>query len=220
MDAVPPPLNLIEVVEPSAFRTGKRVPYGDLLARLRKRWYVDTSLGRVFFKRLSQLDRDRIYVEYANAHPEFADMVQDAEILKEFVSKGVPLDKPHLEKLATLNRMLIPVQKLQAATCILDIDERGNEKPAFGSMEEYDAFLSALQPPEVDMIYSLLNEMVSTTPITEESHVMLALAKEYNIPLAKDLTLENMTAEIADALVENAEAQSEAMRKELSKLKG
>jgi hypothetical protein len=29
-----------------------------------------------------------------------------------------------------------------------------------------------------------------------------------------------MTAEIADALVENAEAQSEAMRKELSKLKG
>ncbi len=213
-------MNLIEVSEPEAYVAGNRVPFGELLKRFQKRWYVDTSLGRVFFKRLSQLDRDRIYVEYANNNPEFPQMVQDAEILREFQSKGVPLDKPHMEKLERLNRMLIPIQKLQAATCVLDIDERGKEKPAFASMEVYDAFLSALQPAEVDAIYAILRDMTSTAPITEDSHTMLALAKEYNIPIAKDLTLENMPAEIADALVDNAEKVGDAMRREMARTKG
>jgi hypothetical protein len=130
------------------------------------------------------------------------------------------LDKEHLEKLAGLNRAMIPIQKLQAATCIVDIDEHGKEKPAFASMTDYDAFLSALLPEEVDALYAILRDMTSTTPITEESHTILALAKEYNIPLADGLTAENMTAEIADALVENAQVQGDALRHEMTKLRG
>jgi hypothetical protein len=198
---------------------GKRVPFGELSKRFAKRWYVDMSVGRVIFRRLGQLDRDRIYVDYSVSHPEFADMVQDAEILREFQATGVPLDKPHLEKLAGLNRAMIPIQKLQAATCIVDFDEGGNERPAFASMTDYDAFLSALLPEEVDALYAILRDMTSTAPITEDSHTILALAKEYNIPLADGLTAENMSAEIADALVENAQVQGDAFRHEMAKLK-
>lgn len=191
---------------------GKRVPYGTLASRFRKRWFLDTSLGRVFFRRLGQLGRDEANMEYALAHPEFEQLVLDAEILREFVSKGIPLDKPHTEKLAALNRAMIPMQKLQASKCIIDIDEAGREHKAFESMEDYDAFLSSLQPSEVDTVYAILREMTSTEPITEESHVMLALAKEYGIPIAEGLTLENMSAEIADALTENVKIQIEAAK--------
>ena len=218
---VAPPLNLIEVSEPRlALAGGKRVPFGELTKRYNTKWYIDTSLGRVFFKRLSQLDRDALYVQYATEHPEFAQMVQDAEILREFQEKGVPLDKAHTDKLANLNRMLIPVQKLQASRCVLDIDESGKWRSAFASMDEYDAFLSALQPGEVDMVYAILRDMTSTAPITEESHTLLALAKEYNIPIAEGLTLDNMSAEIADALVENATLIGEETRREMTRLKG
>lgn len=218
---VAPPLNLIEVSEPKlALAGGKRVPFGELTKRFNKRWKLDTSLGRVFFKRLSQLDRDAVYVQYATEHPEFAQMVQDAEILREFQEKGVPLDKAHQEKLTNLNRMLIPVQKLQASRCILDIDESGKERPAFASMDEYDAFLSALQPGEVDTVYAILRDMVSTAPITEESHMLLAVAKEYGIPIAEGLTVDNMSAEIADALVENTQLIGEETRREMTRLKG
>jgi hypothetical protein len=213
-------VNLIEVTGPEAYTDGVRVPYEELRKRYRERWYVDTSLGRVFFKRLSQLDRDAVYVQYASEHPEFAQMVQDAEILREFQAKGVPLDKAHMDKLANLNRMLIPVQKVQASRCILDIDESGGEHPAFDNMTDYDAFLSALQPDEVDRIYAILREMTSTAPITEDSHVLLALAKEYGIPIAEGLTVDNMSAEIADALVDNAEKVSEETRREMAKLRG
>jgi len=221
MDAVSPPLNLIEVTEPRlALAGGKRVPFADLANRFDKIWYRDLSLGRVFFRHLGQLGRDEANLEYALEHPEFAQMVQDADILREFQSKGIPLDKPHLEKLEKLNRALIPVQKLHASKCIIDIDEGGKEHKAFPNMRAYDAFLSSLQPSEVDTVYAILREMTSLAPITEESHTLIALAKEYHIPLAEGLTVENMSAEIADALVENAVIQADAARREMSGLKG
>ena len=217
---VAPPLNPIEISEPRrALEGGKRISFADLAKRYDTVWYIDTSLGRVFFRKLGQLARDEANLEYAIAHPEFVQMVQDAEILREFQSKGVPLDKPHLDKLEKLNRDLIPVQKVYASKCIVDIDEAGVEHKAFPDMKAYDAFLSSLQPDEVDAVYAILRDMTSPAPITEESHTMLLLAKEYGVPLAEGLTLENMSAEIADALVENATIVSEENQRAMAKVR-
>ncbi len=216
---VSPPLNLIEVSEPRrALDGGKRVPFGEFTKRFNTVWYRDFSVGRVFFRRLGQLGRDEANLEYYLEHPEFAQLEQDRAILGEFLSKGVPLDKPHMDKLEKLNLAMIPLKKAHQSKCIIDIDEHGVEHKAFPDMRAYDAFLSALQPEEVDVVYAILAEMIKTEPITEESHAMLLLAKEYGVPLAEGLTVENMTAEIADALAENTIMVAEENQRAMSKV--
>jgi hypothetical protein len=92
------------------------------------------------------------------------------------------------------------------------------ENPKFVSLEDYDAFLTALDAEEVTKLYVLLSELTSVRSATASCEILLTIAKEYGIPLSNDLTLENMTAEQADILVNTLEKKGELMKREMDKI--
>lgn len=218
---VSPPLDLIEIDARHAPKPDdyKRVSWGQITKELDKVWYLDLSVGRVFFRRLGQLKRDDVNIAWAREHPEFVQLVQDAEVLREFAENGVPLDPAHRKKLEDLNLAMLPVEKMQYLECIYDQAEDGTFVKAMHTMAELDGFLSALEPKEVDKVYAVLREMVTSRPITEESKMLLMLAQEFNIPLAKDLTADNMTAEMTDALVSALAERGAAVQAEMERMK-
>ena len=182
-------------------------------------WYLDTSLGKVFFKRLGQLKRDEVNLQWARTHPEFIEMVQDAETLREFAENGVKLDPAHRKKLADLNTAMMPIEKMMYLECVMTQDDAGEFVKAMPTLHDLDAFLSALEPQEVDKVYTILRDMITSRPITQESSMLLMVAQEYNIGLAKDLTLDNMTAEIGDALIQSMADRGEALQGEMRRMK-
>jgi hypothetical protein len=197
----------------------RRVSWGEVTKALDKYYYVDLSVGRVFFKRLGQFARDAVNIRYAREHPEFAQMAQDAEILREFADNGIPLDPAHLQKLQDLRDALRPVEKMHYLECIYDQKNDGIFVHPMTTVAELDAFFTVLLPAEVDRVYQILQEMITSRPITDESKTLLLLAQEFGIPVAKDLTADNMTAEMTDALASALVARGEEMRAEMGRLK-
>lgn len=220
IEIVAPPMNLIEIdagrlPKPDDY---KRVSWGEITKAYGAAWYMDLSVGRVFFKRLGQIRRDDVNARWAREHPEFVEIVRELDILREFADNGVPLDHAHTKKLEELNFALMPIEKLQYLECVFDQGDDGKLHKCLNSVDELDAFLSALLPAEVDAVYAALREMITSRPITEDSKVLLMIAQEYHIPIAKDVSLDTMTAEMADALVNTVVEKGEAMRAEMGRL--
>jgi hypothetical protein len=197
----------------------RRVSWGEVTKALDKYYYVDLSVGRVFFRRLGQFARDAVNIRYAREHPEFAQMAQDAEILREFADNGIPLDDAHMRKLQDMREALMPVEKWHYLECIYDQKDDGTFVHPMTTVAELDAFFTVLLPAEVDRVYQILQEMITSRPITDESKTLLLLAQEFGIPVAKDLTADNMTAEMTDALASALVARGEEMRAEMGRLK-
>ena len=216
-----PPMDLIEIdsrkmPKPDDYR---RVSWGDVTKALDKYYYVDLSVGRVFFKRLGQFARDAVNIRYAREHPEFAQMAQDAEILREFADNAIPLDQAHMQKLQDLRVALMPVEKYHYLECIYDLKDDGTFVHPMTTVTELDSFFTVLLPAEVDRVYGILRELITSRPITDESKTLLLLAQEFGIPVAKDLTADNMTAEMADALASALVERGEALRAEMGRMK-
>ena len=88
----------------------------------------------------------------------------------------------------------------------------------FTILEEYDAFLTALDAEEITKLYTLLSELTSIRSATASCEILLTIAKEHGIPLSPGLTLETMTAEQADVLVNTLEKKGELMKREMEKI--
>lgn len=217
IDMVAPPTNLIEIDEPSPIEPGNRVPWSELTKARNRKWKLDTSVGPIYFRRLGQSRRDDINLAYAREHPEFVSLTQEVAVLRDFLRQGIPLDQAHAKKLEDLNVALIPVYRAQYIACIVEPDGKGGWVEPIKTLDDLDGLLMALNPDEVDNVYAALREMIDSRPITESSEVLLTVAQEFGVPLADGLTLENMTAEMADALVGTVEHRAEAMRRELKK---
>ena len=120
------------------------------------------------------------------------------------------MDTAHLEKIENCGRLLRDQQRLFSMACFAE--------PVFKDLEEYDAFLTALNSEEVEKLYALLGELTSVRSATASCEILLTIAKEYGIPISKDLTLENMTAEQADILVNSLEKKGELIKKEMDRI--
>lgn len=217
----PPLADLIEYDTVVPWKSIKRVPLERLRKQHAKRWKLSTSLGEVVLKKLSQLDLDRISIELVTERPEYLEIIDRVKTLKEFADGGVPLNPEHIDELNSLGQKLIPFQRQFSRACFVDyVCDRcmgegrinwnegkadcpkcqgsgagSKEVPMFKTEETYDAFLSSLQPQEVDKLYRVLEELTSAQPPGEVSSSVIAICKEFGIPLADDLTGENMTAE-------------------------
>ena len=205
-----PPLDLVEFEGRPPFADFKPVSMDDYIKSFRKRWCFRTSIGDVILKKLGQLDRDRILVEFYDAHPELVEVLKEVDRLREFHRRGIPLDAEHQMKMESCAKQISAQARLFSMACF--------EIPKFEDLEEYDAFLTALDSDEVTKLYILLSELTSARSATASCEVLLTIAKEYGIPISKDLTLENMTAEQADILVNTLEKKGELMKREMGKI--
>jgi hypothetical protein len=204
-----PPLDFVEYESRPPFADFKAVCMDEYIKSYKKRWAFRTSIGDVVLKKLGQLDRDRISVEFFENKPELIEILKEAQTLRDFQRRGIPLDENHLTKLESCGKQLRNQQRLFSMACFVE--------PKFADLEEYDAFLTALNAEEVDKLYTLLSELTSVRSATASCEILLTIAKEYGIPISKDLTLENMTAEQADILVNTLEKKGELIKREIEK---
>ena len=205
-----PPLDLVEYEGRPPFADFKPVSMDEYIKSYKKRWAFRTSIGDVVLKKLGQLDRDRIAIEFFENKPELIEVLKEANTIRDFQRRGVPLDAAHLEKMENCGRLLRDQQRLFSMACFAE--------PIFKDLEEYDAFLTALNSEEVEKLYALLGELTSVRSATASCEILLTIAKEYGIPISKDLTLENMTAEQADILVNSLEKKGELIKKEMDRI--
>lgn len=213
-----PRMDMLEFEGPVPVSDFKPISMGKIIDQHRKKWLFRSSVGDVVLEKLSQIRRDDVNIDFFEQRPELVSVLKEAERLNEFARRGAPLNAEHMKKLEDAARTLRPQQRLFSMACFVlpdGKDDKGEDKwkPAFETLEQYDAFLTALNSEEVERVYTLLNELTSIQSASASCAVLLTVAKEFGIPIAKDLTLENMTAEQANILVNTLVEQTKETTK-------
>jgi len=195
---------LIEWDGPILSENIRRVPLADLTNQHRKRYVFQTKEWDIVLKRITQLDIERVALELAEKSKEYLDLVESSVPLAQKAESQEGLTPDEMTDLTKLSQALMPYAKLFSLPCFVD--------PKIQTIEEFDALLSNLDPDEQKGLQDTLVELSKTRVDGNVSSVGLVLSKEYNIPLSKDLTIENMTAQQASAMTDvlkdqNAELQ-------------
>lgn len=179
----------------------RRIALGPLLEQHRKRWLLKTSAGDVLLKRITALEAEAVTVE-AMEDPDFLGMVERAHELGA-KAKASGLDGEDLREYLDLGQRLAPYAKRIALKCIAD--------PVIRNDEEYTALLNALSVQERRDLEALLSQLSRTDLDGEVATSALVLSEKYGIPLASDLTAENMTAQQSAALSQRVSMENEQL---------
>lgn len=219
-----PPLDLIEFESSVPVSDFKPISMKSISAQHRIKWLFRSSVGDVVLQKLSQMERDRINVDFFGERPELVPTLKEVERLNDIKRRGIPLNDEHMKKLEDYGRALRPQQRLFSMACFVlpdGKDETGRDKwkPAFETLEQYDAFLTALDGDEITKIYIFLSELTSIRSASASCEILLMVAKEFGIPIAKDLTMENMTAEQAEVLANTLVKRGEEIERQIEKAK-
>ena len=198
----------------------KPIAMDEISEQHRTKWLFRSSVGDVILKKLGQMDRDRISVDFFEQRPELIPILKEADYLNRLMERGIPLNPEHMKKLEDCGRNLRVQQRLFSMACFVLPDGDDKWKPAFETLEDYDAFLTALNEEEVNRLYTFLTELTSIRPASASCDALLLVAKEFGIPIAKDLTMGNMTAEQAEVLANTLVKRGEAVEKEIEKVRG
>ena len=186
----------------------KRIALGPILAQHRKRYVLRTAIGDILLKRITALEAEEVTVSVLNSSPDFPELVERAGMLRE-KAKAQGLQGEDVQEYVEIGKQLEPIAKLLAMRCFVD--------PKITSIEEYDALMSALSLKDGSELETLLAELSKTGLDGEVSSAALVAAKENGIPLANDMTIENMTAQQSAALTQQSERQNARLTELLSK---
>ena len=173
--------------------TLRRIPMADILAQHRRRYVMRTSIGDVVLRHISQLDVERAALEvFATEGYELK--ANRLLMLAGKVEHGGSLDAEEMTEYAGLEADLAPSTKIFVRYCFV--------APLITSAEEYDALISELDVKERSELEALLIDLSRAKPAGKVQSALPTLSAAYHIPLAKDLTGENMTAQQAAVLVD------------------
>jgi hypothetical protein len=181
----------------------KRISLASLLKQHRKRWIFKTSIGDIVLKRITALEAEEATVNALNSDPDFAGMVERAHDIGTIAQKD-GMDGELLKEYVALGKLLEPHAMRMGLYCIVE--------PKMSSIEEFDALLSALQKDEAGELKAVIGQLSSTDLNGEVSSSALTISKEYGIPLANDLTVENMTAQQSAVLSGQIEKENAQLK--------
>lgn len=179
----------------------RRIALGPLLEQHRKRWLFKTSAGDIVLKRITALEAEAVTVE-AMEDPDFLGMVERAHVLGA-KAKTSGMEGEELQEYLDLGQRLAPYAKRIAVRCIVD--------PAIHNDDEYTALLNVLNVQERRELEVLLQQLSRTDLDGEVASSALVLAEKYGIPLASDLTAENMTAQQSAALSQRVSMENDRL---------
>ncbi len=172
----------------------RRVPMGEVRMQHRKRYLVRTSAYDIILKRILEDDIERIIFGTLNDMPEYLELSKRYIHLKKMAA-GLGLTSNEMEELNALEEKMLPVGRQLEMACFVD--------PKLESEEDYDALRNALSFADRQELGKVLEDLTNPSVGAAVSKG-LAVAHKYGIPLPEDLTLENMTAQQADALMKSA----------------
>ncbi|HOO04517.1 MAG TPA: hypothetical protein PLJ11_07350 [Methanomassiliicoccales archaeon] len=194
-------MDLIEINSGDLPGDMRRIALAPLLEQHRKRWMLRTCAGDVLLKRITALEAEQVTLD-AMADPDFVGMVERAHVLSAKAA-GPGLEGDELREYLEVGARLAPFAKRIALKCIVS--------PEVRSDEEYDVLLNALSTDERRALEDLLRQLSRTDLDGEVTTSALALSEKYGIPLAPDLTVENMTAQQSAALSQRVSAENDRL---------
>lgn len=194
-------MDLIEINSGDLPGDMRRIALAPLLEQHRKRWMLRTCAGDVLLKRITALEAEQVTLD-AMIDPDFVGMVERAHVLSvKAAAQGLEGDE--LQEYLDVGNRLAPFAQRIALKCIVS--------PSVGNEEEYLTLLNALTVEERRGLEDLLRQLSRTDVDGEVTTSALVLAEKYGIPLANDLTVENMTAQQSAALSQRVGAENERL---------
>jgi hypothetical protein len=170
----------------------RRVPLSDILTQHRARWVVKTSIGDFLLRRIRHTELEKITLDLLFDVPEYKSNINEAITLKDLEKFEKGLDETQMLRYLEIGKWLEPYHKRYLVPCIVE--------PKVTSVDEVDALLEALDDTERNYLYGVLSQLGSPNIDDKVSLTGISIAQEFHIPLAKDLDMENMTAQQATAL--------------------
>lgn len=180
----------------------KKVPMKDLLEQHRKRFVCQTSVGDIVLKKLTHCAMEEVVIKLTKDDPKYLSIAQRGRHIWQKFRDKTELTEDEAKLLEEYHVKLAPFAKHYALACI--------EEPEVKTLEDYDALMSSLTTEEKAQLQELLLQMINPVPKGEISPVVTVMNKDYGIPLTDDLTMENMTAEQVQALLEAKKAETQA----------
>lgn len=170
----------------------KPVPISEIVSQHRIRITLKTSKGDIVLKKLVASDRDAITMSIMDTVEGYAEIMNRISYLMER-AKARKMDIETLQELKRLNAKVAPFVNRYAMACFVS--------PRIETVEEFEALQEALTFEEMSALDLHLADMANPRMDVKISETDIAVAQALSIPLASDLTMENMTAETRDLLV-------------------
>lgn len=190
-----------------------RIPMKKWVTAHRWRGVMETSVGNLVLKKLSDADQEEVTLTNSIEEPQFFSWHYR---IKELTVKGKTpegLSGPETEELIELGRSIQPYMYRYIIRCF---DLTRCDGP--GSVEEFQILLAKLGFDEREELMNvILNVCMPSTDVSVDGG-KLALAKEFQIPMPSDLTLENITADQMNALGAVAQEYQERWNAEIKKI--
>lgn len=185
----------------------KRVPLADLAAQHRKRYLFRSSIGDIILKKLGRLELEMRIIEMGERFDEYARLMSEGEPYWREYQAG----RCDAETLAKINEIGMKVRPYTWELTFPIFVE-----PKITSMEELDALLSAMTAKEQGELLELVTRLARVREEPIDGGV-LTVAQEFRIPLASDLTVENMTNEQYNLLQDAIAKRNAAIEAEYKK---
>jgi hypothetical protein len=187
-----------------------RPDMGALLAQHRRTYAIDTSIGRIVLRHLRRLDAERITAHLTDTVSGYARAMQELHELSSIAKfcasaqEAAPMTEAQNQRMLELIAWASPHLDEFAMSCFV--------QPEVKTREEFEALANALHPDEWEKVQGLLVPLANVSiSYGERELAFLNRLKAYGIPLAEDLTGENMTCDQGNALEQAAELEGKAL---------
>jgi hypothetical protein len=182
------------------------VDMAKVLEQHRMTFPIETSVGTIVLGPVTRMRQGQIMDGILKDYPDYNKLSERAEQL----DKACKMPHATEEMKAELGKLI---------DVLGDYNERFLwgcfHDPEINSMEELDALLSAIDPELAYKIEKLLQVLFQPAKIDKVLVDTCIMCKAFGIPLAKDLTMENMTADQAALLTTAANEMAREQAKAL-----
>jgi len=179
---------------------GPPVNMTPLLAQHRALYTIQTPLGSLVLRHLPQQEAARIAVEIRADFPGFDKTMEELALLTDMMLHPVGLKPKDAARFQELWKLTGPFVERLTRACFVD--------PPMPDQEHLDALFAALPRADGEKLQLLLAQLAAPTPTPIATINVIALCKEFNIPLAHDLTAENLTVGQLSAMREALETEA------------
>ena len=187
-----------------------RVPMKDLLADHRKQWVLQTHLGRIVLKRLTRVSMEQVAIRMAQRNEEYMRLGEAKAPLWEKMQAGGELTPEEHQEAADIAAKLAPFVMEFSLPCFVE--------PVINNIDEYDALVTHLHHDEQEALRNLIIELIKPGEVKSVGSGELQVAKEFHVPLAPDLNMENMTARQYSALAGTIQEDNRKIEQEMKKI--
>jgi len=171
------------------------------------------SIGKLKLQHLRHADNLAISERIFKEKPEFKVLAEELSVIYEQIEAygedKIPADR--LARVKELCKLLAPLVSMLAIPCFVE--------PKINSMEELEAIGDVLAPQEWVKLQALLKTLSAPLSAKEINTAFISQCKAFGIPLANDLTAENITFNQAQVMDATLRAEAKASKTAIQELK-